>query len=184
MDFSKPPKRRYSSQYRTWLTTRIRQGKERCPICGETAEEGHHEGPHSAGRKPDDWWMVPLCKRCHDVRHHSGLSALLPIYQRSQKEPRAELPWVVAVIGYTQRKYLRTFVKEKTGSGQFLHDLFVENYGDYDKTIPWINALIAWIEAHHPEWIQSRPKRTSLGKRKPNKRGGCRPLSPNKRMSR
>jgi len=173
----KPPKRRYSSQYREWLTTRIREGKETCPICGERAEEGHHEGPHSAGRKADDWWMVPVCRRCHRMRHDFGDMAWLDLYHETHDQDAtiADLDWIITL---TQHALLLEFCSLM--DKEFNHDWI-----DPRKTFKEIVIdQIAWIEAHHPEWIQSRPKRTSLGKRKPNKRGGCRPLSPNKRMSR
>lgn len=168
----KPPKRRFSSQYREWLLARIRTGKEACPICGEPATEGHHEGPHSAGRKPDDFWMVPLCNRCHRMRHDVGVTAWLDMY-RSTTDPDGNLHDMNEEVRQSQARHLRKFIFDKTGT-------------DFYKLCDWkeprhcfhlVKIIIEWIEARHPDWIQDRPKRTSLGKRKRNKRGGCRPLT-------
>jgi len=162
--FEKPKGRRHCPAYLDWVATRIKEGKERCPICGEVAQEAHHEGPHSAGRKADDFWVVPLCKPCHHARHNSGLSTLVPIYQNTHNHD-ATIEWVLADIGYTQRRLLREFVRGETGSNQFVKDLW-EEVGRYEETTSWIIGLIEWIETNHPEWITTRPKRSGGGKRR------------------
>ena len=166
----KPPKRRFSSQYREFIRARIDSGKERCPICGEPATEGHHEGPSGMGRKPDDFLLVPICKRCHRMRHDAGITAWLDLYRHHNGDDTtmADVHWIIAV---TQHSLLLDFCTEMDP------ELSADGLDPRKTFAEIILDQIAWIEANHPDWIQDRHKKTSLGRRKPNKRGGCRPLT-------
>jgi len=45
-----------------------------CCSCGARGpSDPHHYGPRGVGQKTDDTRTVPLCRRCHDVFHDSGL---------------------------------------------------------------------------------------------------------------
>lgn len=45
----------------------------RCVACNAPADDPHH--PHGAGfkgmgTKVPDWWVIPMCRPCHDELHH------------------------------------------------------------------------------------------------------------------
>lgn len=44
-----------------------------CSVCNQEGCDPHH--PHGAGfkgmgTKVPDWWVIPLCRTCHDELHH------------------------------------------------------------------------------------------------------------------
>lgn len=47
--------------------------KLRCVSCNDSADDPHH--PHGSGfkgmgTKVPDYWVIPLCRTCHDELHH------------------------------------------------------------------------------------------------------------------
>jgi NAD-dependent SIR2 family protein deacetylase len=56
-----------SPVYTRWVKTL------RCVSCNAPADDPHH--PHGSGfkgmgTKVPDWWVIPICRTCHDVLHH------------------------------------------------------------------------------------------------------------------
>lgn len=43
-----------------------------CACCAPSPSDPHHYGPRGTGQKTDDFRVVPLCRRCHDVFHDTG----------------------------------------------------------------------------------------------------------------
>ncbi len=52
-----------------------------CLVCGNPETVPHHEPLKQAGKgiKAPDSQTIPLCARCHHMRHQIGLSALDPM---------------------------------------------------------------------------------------------------------
>jgi hypothetical protein len=49
----------------------------RCVSCNAPADDPHH--PHGAGfkgmgTKVPDWWVIPICRTCHDILHHDVIA--------------------------------------------------------------------------------------------------------------
>lgn len=45
----------------------------RCCSCNAPADDPHHPygtGYKGMGTKVPDWWVIPLCRVCHDELHH------------------------------------------------------------------------------------------------------------------
>ncbi len=56
-----------SRPYLNWVKKQV------CVSCATPADDPHH--PHGAGfkgmgTKVPDWWVIPLCRNCHDALHH------------------------------------------------------------------------------------------------------------------
>jgi len=165
----KPPKRRYSHQYRTWMRARIDAGQETCPICGETAEEGHHEGPGGMGRKPDDFWMVPICKRCHRM---DSITAWTDLFrEKFDRDEDMETVW--SEIRCRQWALLHNWSWNELG---LLPANPLDPYSVENLTACIENAIL-FIEKWCPEVVQYREKATRLGQRQPTKKRGTRPLT-------
>lgn len=60
-----------SARYLRWVKTL------RCVSCNAPADDPHH--PHGAGfkgmgTKVPDWWVIPICRGCHDDLHRDVLA--------------------------------------------------------------------------------------------------------------
>lgn len=47
--------------------------KLKCCACGEPADDPHHPHgvfPKGMATKVPDYWVIPMCRRCHDELHH------------------------------------------------------------------------------------------------------------------
>lgn len=68
--------RLYDRPYLDWLKTGYCVGCASPPPCDpahiRSAALGLDKPETGAGRKPDDKWAVPLCRKCHDAQHARG----------------------------------------------------------------------------------------------------------------
>lgn len=56
-----------SREYMNWVKSL------RCCSCNAPADDPHHPygtGFKGMGTKVPDWWVIPLCRNCHDNLHH------------------------------------------------------------------------------------------------------------------
>lgn len=56
-----------SRAYMDWVKTL------KCVGCGRPADDPHHPygvGFRGMGSKVPDYWVIPLCRNCHDALHH------------------------------------------------------------------------------------------------------------------
>jgi len=144
------PRRRYCPSYLTWIAARIKARKERCPICGEVAQEAHHEGPSGMGRKPDDFWVVPLCRRCHRMRHDAGIPAWIDTHDRWKDGDYYASRDVIHVVRCYQIHLLELFLSENHKPGRYSTQPQVYTREGAEKRVL---SLIEFIEQRHPEWI-------------------------------
>lgn len=91
-----------SKRYLGWAKDRYRE----CANCGAQAEELHHFGPRGLGQKASDLFVVPICRRCHDIIHSRGISLLVVGTDETTDEV------LMRMLG-AQREMLARFVAEE-----------------------------------------------------------------------
>ena len=96
MNLQKPPKRWESREYREWLKMMFP-----CMIkgCHHRAEEAHHvkgQTDGGMGRKPSDWWCVPLCASHHRDLHQRGEWSFSQRYETGELRHAAAMHFVLS----------------------------------------------------------------------------------------
>jgi len=63
-------KRKRCPEYREWTRQQVCANVD--PEHHNLDAEPHHYGPRGMGQKAPDWYMVPLCRKCHQHFHDTG----------------------------------------------------------------------------------------------------------------